>query len=140
MGRVNGYAKVLNLPTKQMILNFAHYRFTDLKESGCTVFQGKDFMVRNYDYHPATYDGRYLLFQPMMTEAQIGPTSRVTGRMDGMNEAGLTMGYNFMHRKHPANGFVCYMIGRLVLEYCKDVDEAVRFLKELPHRSSSVIF
>ena len=56
--------QVLNLPTKQMILNFAHYRFTDLKESGCTVFQGKDFMVRNYDYHPATYDGRYLLFQP----------------------------------------------------------------------------
>ena len=51
-------------------------------------------------------------------------------------KAGLTMGYNFMHRKHPANGFVCYMIGRLVLEYCKDVDEAVRFLKELPHRSS----
>ncbi|MCE3367396.1 carcinine hydrolase/isopenicillin-N N-acyltransferase family protein, partial [Staphylococcus aureus] len=45
-------------------LNFGHYRFTDLKESGCTVFQGKDFMVRNYDYHPATYDGRYLLYQP----------------------------------------------------------------------------
>lgn len=132
-----GMQEVLNLPTKQMILNFAHYRFTDLKESGCTVFQGKDFMVRNYDYHPATYDGRYLLFQPNDGGlAQIGPTSRVTGRMDGMNEAGLTMGYNFMHRKHPANGFVCYMIGRLVLEYCKDVDEAVSFLKELPHRSS----
>lgn len=127
-----GMQEVMNLPTKQMILNFAHYRFTDLKESGCTVFQGKDFMVRNYDYHPATYDGRYLLFQPNDGGlAQIGPTSRVTGRMDGMNEAGLTMGYNFMHRKHPANGFVCYMIGRLVLEYCKDVDEAVRFLKEL---------
>ena len=61
MGRVNGYAKVLNLPTKQMILNFAHYRFTDLKESGCTVFQGKDFMVRNYDYHPATYDGEIFI-------------------------------------------------------------------------------
>ena len=37
-----GMQEVLNLPTKQMILNFAHYRFTDLKESGCTVFQGKD--------------------------------------------------------------------------------------------------
>ena len=137
MGRVNGYARSTELTYKTNDIKFCTLSFHRFKESGCTVFQGKDFMVRNYDYHPATYDGRYLLFQPNDGGlAQIGPTSRVTGRMDGMNEAGLTMGYNFMHRKHPANGFVCYMIGRLVLEYCKDVDEAVRFLKELPHRSS----
>ncbi|QEX28323.1 C45 family autoproteolytic acyltransferase/hydolase [Staphylococcus lugdunensis] len=134
---LTGMQDVLNLPSKQMVLNFAHYRFTDLPESGCTVFQGKNYMVRNYDYHPATYDGRYLLFQPNDGGlAQIGPTSRVTGRMDGMNEAGLVMGYNFMHRKKPGNGFVCYMIGRLILQYCKTVDDAITFLQELPHRSS----
>jgi predicted choloylglycine hydrolase len=134
---IMGMQEVLNLPTRQMILNFAHYRFTPLKNSGCTVFLGNDYMVRNYDYHPATYDARYLLFQPNDGGlAQIGPTSRVTGRMDGMNEAGLVMAYNFMHRKHPGDGFVCYMIGRLVLEYCKDVPEAIQLLKSLPHRSS----
>ncbi|RZH97416.1 acyl-CoA--6-aminopenicillanic acid acyltransferase, partial [Staphylococcus condimenti] len=73
--------------------------------------------------HPATYDGRYLLYQPNDGGyAQIGPTSRVTGRMDGLNGAGLAMGYNFMHRKKPANGFVCYMIGRLILEICKNTE------------------
>lgn len=132
-----GMQDVLKLPTRQMILNFAHYRFTDLKESGCTVFNGTNYLVRNYDYHPATYDGRYLLYQPNDGGlAQIGPTSRVTGRMDGMNEAGLVMAYNFMHRKKPANGFVCYMVGRLILELCKNVDEAIQLLKEIPHRSS----
>ncbi|AVL77830.1 MULTISPECIES: C45 family autoproteolytic acyltransferase/hydolase [Staphylococcus] len=134
---IKGMQEVLNLPTKQMILNFGHYRFTPLKNSGCTVFLGNDYMVRNYDYHPATYDGRYLLFQPNDGGlAQVGPTSRVTGRMDGMNEAGLSMGYNFMHRKHPGDGFVCYMIGRIILQYCKTVPEAIQLLKEIPHRSS----
>lgn len=134
---LRGMQDVLNLPTRQMLLNFAHYRFTDLKDSGCTVYIGDDYLLRNYDYHPATYDGRYLLFKPNDGGlAQIGPTSRITGRMDGMNEAGLVMGYNFMHRKKPKNGFVCYMIGRLVLQYCKDVPEAIQFLKEIPHRSS----
>ena len=122
-----GMQEILNLPTKQMILNFGHYRFTDLNESGCTVFKVKIiwFVIMTIIL---LYDGRYLLYQPNDGGlAQIGPTSRVTGRMDGMNEAGLVMGYNFMHRKHPANGFVCYMVGRLVLEYCKDVKKQFNF-------------
>ncbi|ARJ50193.1 C45 family autoproteolytic acyltransferase/hydolase [Staphylococcus lutrae] len=132
-----GIQDVLKIPTKQAILNFAHYRFTQLPDSGCSVFVGPDYLIRNYDYHPATYDARYQLFHPTDGGyAQIGPMSRTTGRMDGMNEHGLAMAYNFMHRKKPANGFVCYMIGRLVLEYCKDVQEAIHFLSHLPHRSS----
>ena len=39
-----GMQDVLNLPTKQMILNFGHYRFTDLKDSGCTVYKGRDLL------------------------------------------------------------------------------------------------
>ncbi|MDY5060126.1 C45 family autoproteolytic acyltransferase/hydolase [Staphylococcus simulans] len=133
-----GMREVLELPIRQIVFNFAHYRFTPIKkDSGCTVFLGDNYLVRNYDYHPATYDGRYLLYEPNDGGlAQMGPTSRVTGRMDGLNSAGLAMGYNFMHRKHPQDGFVCYMIGRLILELCRDTDEAIRLLKEIPHRSS----
>lgn len=131
-----GIQDTLKLPLDQILLNYGHYRVY-AKDSGCSIFLGNDYMVRNYDYHPATYDGRFSLFQPNDGGfAQIGPTSRVTGRMDGMNEHGLAMGYNFMHRKKPGDGFVCYMIGRLILETCKNVDDAVQLLKEIPHRSS----
>ena len=34
-----GMQEVLNLPTKQMILNFAHYRFTDLKKVDVLYFK-----------------------------------------------------------------------------------------------------
>ena len=132
-----GMQEVLNLPTKQMILNFAHYRFTDLKVDVLYFKVRILWCAIMIIILPHTMGDIY--YSNLMTEGA-NWASRVTGRMDGMNEAGLTMGYNFMHRKHPANGFVCYMIGRLVLEYCKDVDEAVRFLKELPHKALSVIF
>lgn len=131
-----GLQDTLKYPLEQILLNYGHYRVY-AKDSGCSIFLGTDYMVRNYDYNPATYDGRFSLFQPNDGGyAQIGPTSRVTGRMDGMNEHGLSMGYNFMHRKKPGDGFVCYMIGRLILETCKNIDEAVALLKEIPHRTS----
>jgi predicted choloylglycine hydrolase len=77
------------------------------------------------------------LFQPAdQGYAMIGPSQRVTGRMDGMNEKQLAMGYNFMHRKKPGDGFICSMIGRLILEVCASVEEAVDMLKEIPHRHS----
>ncbi|GGI42397.1 C45 family autoproteolytic acyltransferase/hydolase [Mammaliicoccus stepanovicii] len=131
-----GIQDTLKMPLDLILLNYGHYRVY-AKDSGCSIFLGRDYMVRNYDYNPATYDGRLSLFQPTDGGyAQIGPTSRLTGRMDGMNEHGLAMGYNFMHRKKPGDGFVCYMIGRLILETCKNIDEAVTLLKEIPHRSS----
>ncbi len=76
----------------------------------------------------------YKLFQPEHGYAHIGPASRVTGRMDGMNEHGLVMAYNFMNRKQPFDGFTCFIIGRFILELCRTADEAAALLKELPHR------
>ena len=134
---LQGLQEALKWPMDRVLKEFGGYRL-DYVKSGCSVFTGEDYLIRNYDYHPKTYEGRYTFYQP--TDGQgyaiIGPSQRVTGRMDGMNEKGLSIGYNFMHRKKPGDGFICCMIGRLILEACANVDEAVLMLKEIPHRHS----
>ncbi|WP_175987800.1 C45 family peptidase [Bacillus sp. Marseille-Q1617] len=131
-----GLEEALEWPMEKILQEFGGYR-VDYVRSGCSILTGQDYMVRNYDYHPKTYEGRYVFYQPTDTGyGMIGPSQRVTGRMDGMNEKGLAVGYNFMHRKNPGGGFICCMIGRLILESAASVDEAVDLLKEIPHRHS----
>ncbi|MGE7662940.1 C45 family autoproteolytic acyltransferase/hydrolase [Peribacillus sp. NPDC097197] len=131
-----GFQEALKWPIERVLQEFGGYRL-DYVRSGCSIMTGDSYLVRNYDYHPKTYEGRYVLFQPTdQGYASIGPSQRGTGRMDGMNEKGLSMGYNFMNRKNPGDGFICCMIGRLILESCANVEEAVAMLKEIPHRHS----
>lgn len=131
-----GLQESLEWPMESILQEFGGYRL-DYVRSGCSVMTGEGYLVRNYDYHPKTYEGRYTFFQPEdRGYAILGPSQRITGRMDGMNEKGLTMGYNFMNRKKPGEGFICCMIARLVLEVCANVEEAVDMLKEIPHRHS----
>ncbi|KGX93011.1 choloylglycine hydrolase [Pontibacillus halophilus JSM 076056 = DSM 19796] len=131
-----GLRDALGWSMERVLMEFGGYRL-DYVKSGCSILTGEDYLVRNYDYHPKTYEGRFVLYQPTdQGYAIMGPSQRVTGRMDGMNEKGLAIGYNFMHRKKPGIGFICCMIGRLVLESCANVDEAVSMLKEIPHRHS----
>lgn len=133
---LSGFAEALKWPMERVLLEFGGYR-VKLNRSGCSILTGTDYLIRNYDYHPKTYDGIYSVFQPADSGyAVIGVTQKITGRCDGMNEKGLAMGYTFMHRKRPGDGFVCSMIGRIILETCADINEAVALLKNIPHRGS----
>jgi predicted choloylglycine hydrolase len=131
-----GLQDALQWDMEEVLREFGGYRLHYMR-SGCSIFTNSDYMIRNYDYHPKTYEGRYTIFSPTdQGYSVIGPSQRITGRMDGMNERGLAIGYNFMHRKKPGDGFICNMIGRMVLENCANVDEAVQMLEEVPHRHS----
>lgn len=106
------------------------------KKSGCSALMAEGFYARNYDYHPKTYDGRFLLWQPSEAYASIGFAQRLIGRMDGMNEKGLSIGYHFVHRKKAGDGFICCSIARFILDTCQTTEEAVEVLRNIPHRHS----
>ncbi|WP_010283678.1 C45 family autoproteolytic acyltransferase/hydolase [Bacillus timonensis] len=131
-----GLQDALEWTMEKVLMEFGGYR-VNIKPSGCSILVGENYMIRNYDYHPKTYDGRFVVFQPLDGgNATIGLTQKITGRSDGMNDKGLSMGYTFMNRRRPGNGFVCHMIGRLILELCASVEEAAQLLREIPHRGS----
>ncbi|MFC4620332.1 C45 family autoproteolytic acyltransferase/hydrolase [Camelliibacillus cellulosilyticus] len=131
-----GLQAALEWPMARVLQEFGGYRLDGVRV-GCSIMTGPGYLVRNYDYHPKTYEGRYIFYQPTdHGYATIGPSQRVTGRMDGINEKGLAMGYTFINRKAPGDGFICCMIGRLILESCATVTDAVVMLKEIPHRHS----
>ncbi|SIS49094.1 C45 family autoproteolytic acyltransferase/hydolase [Salimicrobium flavidum] len=133
---LEGLKDALGWTMTQVLMEFGGYR-VPYRKSGCSIITGEGYMIRNYDYMPKTYEGRFAFFQPSDTGyATAGPTQRITGRMDGMNEKGLVIGYNFMNRKRPGPGFICCMIGRIILETCQNVEEAVEMLKQIPHRHS----
>lgn len=134
---LEGLQDSLKMPIDQVLRDFGGYRVPIAPRGGCSTVVTNDYLVRNYDYHPKTYEGRYVLYAPTdHGYATVGPSQRIVGRMDGMNECGLSLAYNFTHRKKPGKGFICHAIGRIVLEQAKDVKEAVQLLKDIPHRHS----
>jgi predicted choloylglycine hydrolase len=132
---MNGLSEGLEMPLADVVHLFGGYQM-DWKKSGCSAFMQNGVYARNYDYHPKTYEGRFVIWTPTKGFSHIGFAQRIIGRMDGMNEHGLAVGYHFVNRLHAGDGLLCTTITRLILETCKSTKDAIHLLKELPHRHS----
>lgn len=107
-----------------------------LLEMGCTSFVTSDFYVRNYDFSPDIYDSTFIIQKHSEVNWVCGNSELILGRLDGMNNNGLTCGLHFVNNDSYSKGFLGSTIVRIVLEMCKNVGEAVDLLKELPHAAS----
>lgn len=106
--------------------------------SACSnaVLSGEEIqLVRNYDYHPDLMEGTQLL-SAWNGKKVIATSDCLIGAVDGMNEDGLAISLTFGGRKEVGVGFGIPFILRYVLEFCKNVEEAVSALIRIPSHMS----
>ncbi|OMP67572.1 C45 family autoproteolytic acyltransferase/hydolase [Domibacillus epiphyticus] len=130
-----GMAEALGWTLYDVIHEYSGFQLDDVN-SGCSAMMQNGLFARNYDFHPKTYEGRLLLWQPDHGYASIGISGRMVGRIDGMNEKGLVIGFHFVNRRRAEEGFTCSMIARLILDSCATTEEAIELLSAVPHRHS----
>ena len=88
-------------------------------------------LVRNFDCSPENCEGRIMKTRWHDTEV-IASTDCLWGVLDGMNEHGLSISLSFAGKESFAEGFSVPIILRYVLEFCTNVDEAVKVLSRVP--------
>jgi len=93
--------------------------------------RGEPFLVRNYDYSPALWEG-LLLHTAWHGRRVIAMSDCLWGVLDGMNEAGLSVSLAFGGRKVVGDGFGTPLVLRYVLEFCESTAEATHVLERVP--------
>ncbi len=136
LNEVKGLAEGAKVPFDNMFAWLSTmYGFGDMH--GCTCFafheNGKTILCRNSDMYPELKktsesvlyraDGKYIL---------LGNSTSFIQLEDGINEYGLAIGMNFLLTKKYKVGINTGFLIRAILENCKDTNEAIAFIKEVP--------
>ncbi len=99
----------------------------------CSASIAKGVYGRNYDFRPRYYGARFAFVQTSGSYASVGSSELLTGRLDGMNENGLTIGLHLVSMKGRFPGLSCVLIVRIILDQCATTAEAIGMLRRLPH-------
>ncbi len=143
-GEIAGFAEELGLPAERVF----YYAMTYLRP-GCSQMavlpsrtkNGHTLMARNYDFSDSVEEMTLATTRIKGKYAHIGFSLMQFGREDGINEHGLAVSQtsagipvgNFEFAAKPAiTGLQFWAVIRSVLENCKDVDEAIRWTKDMP--------
>ena len=108
----------------------------------CSQAAGVDaqgpWLIRNYDLDPLLNEAT-LLRTSWRGYDVIGMVEGMAGLSDGMNDSGLALSLTFGGRIERGQGFGIPLIMRYVLETCRDTQDALAALREIPcHMSYNV--
>ncbi|NIK12596.1 C45 family autoproteolytic acyltransferase/hydolase [Alkalibacillus almallahensis] len=127
-----GIADSMNISLCQAAI-FSGFSAPEIQGMGYSSVVNANMLVRNYDFSPEIYDGRLVLVQPDEGFASVGHSLHVTGRTEGVNEHGLAVALHFVNSEDTQTGFTAASVIRIILDTCKNTEEAVDVIKQLPH-------
>jgi len=129
---IGGIAEGLGIPMERAVTYFGNGGMR-MPTGGCSAVMSNGVYGRNYDFRVRQYDARFTLVQASGSYASIGGSHMLTGRLDGMNERGLSIGLHLIRAKPAAPGLLSIMLVRRVLDSCATTAEAIDLLRRLPH-------
>lgn len=144
----DGFCEVLKIPARNMM-----YYYQTLLKAGCShcvVLPKKTdskhtYVLRNYDLSPKIDDMRFCSTHVEGAYAHSGFSTFYFGRTEGVNEHGLAVTFSACGqpvgsieglRKPVLNGLQCFAVIRVLLEKCKNVQEAISLVDEMPIASN----
>ncbi|MEA2942046.1 MAG: hypothetical protein QOD09_2575, partial [Bradyrhizobium sp.] len=127
-----GPADELGIPMEQAAFRFGNDGMRP-PIGGCSAAMTAGVYGRNYDFRPRYYGAQFVLLQARGSYASVGSSHQLTGRLDGMNEHGLTIGLHQVKQSPRFPGLSADLIVRIVLDQCATTADAVEKLRQLPH-------
>lgn len=102
--------------------------------AGVHTSSGDPLFGRNLDFHPSTRRfAKLFSTRPADGLASVGCALAFVGRLDGINEAGLAVGFAGVPTEAYVPGISWPLAIRHVLDTCERVGEATAFLESIPH-------
>lgn len=129
---IGGIADGLKISMEHAVTYFGNEGLR-MPTGGCSAVMSGGVYGRNYDFRPRHYEARFALVQVHGSYASIGGSHQLTGRLDGMNERGLTIGLHLVRARPRAPGLTSVLLVRRVLDSCATTAEAIDLLRRTPH-------
>lgn len=136
LDEVKGLAKGSKVPFDNMFAWLSTmYGFGDIH--GCTCFAFTDLentiLCRNSDMYPELKKtSESVLYRADGKNKLLGNSTSFIQLEDGINEHGLAVGMNFLLTKKYKAGINTGFLVRALLENCKDAEEAIKFIRNVP--------